>query len=471
MRLIKQVGILIAMTVVLLGRPPVWALDQNSLHLINASVVDVISGYVLPGMNLTVRGDRIESISQDFPLAFKNSEFVDATGKFVIPGLFDMHAHFLTEENYLLTYAANGVTFVRGMGSIVIRPGGPDGFTYLTRQEMIDAVLETRRKLTTGELLGPEIVTPGIILTGPLPDGTPFDPPTFHWVLTTAEGTRAITESLYDQKVDFFKVHTMPSREVYFTVAAQADRLGLPFAGHVPLSVSAVEAVEAGQASIEHQTGVAEYMALAGDDPAAAEDRRAELFRIYAAHPQTWHTPTLVVALGLDQGRRIYSQPESEPHQAYISPSLFAWWKKYWPPEMFAGSENEGGLEELIGWVGEMNELGIKIMAGSDLAALGVYPGFSLHEELILLNRAGLTPLEVLRTATINPARFLGLENSRGSIAPGKTADLVILEGNPLDLISNTRKIAGVVLRGRYLSRSRLDDILLDVRLSLASDQ
>ena len=115
-----------------------------------------------------------------------------------------------------------------------------------------------------------------------------------------------------------------------------------------------------------------------------------------------------------------------------------------------------------------MADRGIKIMAGTDLAALLVYPGFSLHDELVLLGSAGLSPLEVLRTATLNPARFLGLEDERGSVEAGKIADLVLLDEDPLQDIANTRKIAGVVVRGRYLSRSDLDDILEDIREDIA---
>jgi len=437
----------------------------------NVTIIDVTGGPSSSNMTVVVKDGRISSICPTGERAIEQGiGIIDAAGKYMIPGLCDMHVHFLSQESNLLAMVANGVTFVRDMGSIVIKPGGPDGFIYSTREEMINNILETRERIAKGELLGPAIATPGVILPGPLPPETPFDSPEFQWALTGDEEAREAVRYLNRKEVDFFKVHTMPSREVYLAVADEAKKVCRPFAGHVPLSISAVEAVEAGQASIEHQTGVVEYMALAGDEQEAADRKRAELFDIYAQYPGTWHVPTLVVSLGFEGAGNPYDNLEAEPRMQYIRPELLAWWKKYWPPEMFEQASSGSGatLENKIAWVGEIADRGIKIMAGTDLAALLVYPGFSLHDELVLLRRAGLSPLEVLQTATLNPARFLGLEDERGSVEAGKIADLVLLDEDPLQDIANTRKIAGVVVRGRYLSRSDLDDILEEIREDIA---
>ena len=147
----------------------------------------------------------------------------------------------------------------------------------------------------------------------------------------------------------------------------------------------------------------------------------------------------------------------------YIRPELVSWWKKYWPPEMFAdeGPADEPPLlQKLSGWVGEMHKAGVEIMAGTDFAGPFVYPGFSLHDELMLLNRAGLSPMRALQAATLNPAKFLGLRKSHGTIERGKVADLILLDADPLKDIRNTKKIAGVVVRGRYLPKPAVERLL-----------
>ena len=443
--------------------------DSERFSFQNVTVIDVTDGTVKPHMTVTITGDSITAVTPDGS-EDKTRQGVTfyAAGKFVIPGLFDMHVHFAAEESNLLAFVANGVTFVRDMGSIVIDPGGPEGFTYRSREEMLNRILGTREKIANGILLGPEIVTPGVIMTGPLPPEAPFESPEFQWALTEEGETRAAARYLKNRGVDFLKVHTMPSREVYFAVADEAEKLGIPFAGHVPISVSAVEAVLSRQASIEHQTGVEEYMAAG--ETGKADERRAQLFDFYAENPSAWHCPTLVVSLGFEKARDLIDHPEREPRLAYICPELVAWWNTYWPPETYTGDDTAktSTLEDKMAWVGEMRDRGIGIMAGTDFAALFVYPGFSLHDELVLLNRAGLSPLETLQTATINPARFLGLEKTHGTVEAGKRADLVLLEANPLEDIANTTKIAGVVVRGRYLSKADISDMLAEIRRDVA---
>ena len=456
--------------------PPASSADESGLnpspaplYFTNATLVDVKGGGKRPGSTVVIKGDRFLSVSHtgeaDLPSGAKT---VNLAGKYIIPGLFDMHVHFADDSGNLLAFIANGITVVRCMGSVIIEPGGPDGFTYATREEMLDAILTARDKTSDGSMIGPLIVTPGVILSGPFPPDAPYSSPAFQWALTSAAEAVDAVRYLNERGVDFIKVHTLPSREVYFAVSEEAPRLGLTFAGHVPLSITAVEAVEAGQASIEHQTGTGEYMAMG--DPAEADARRAELFGIYASHPDVRHVPTLAVMLGFARAAELYAHPENEPRLQYIRPELVAWWKKYWPPESIP-AENQAAsaaLQEQITWVSEMNDRGIRILAGTDFGAAFVFPGFSLHDELVLLNQAGLSPFEALRAATLQPAVFLGLDKERGSIEAGKIADMVILDADPLADIANTQKISGVVLRGRYFDRAALDSILAGIRMDIS---
>ncbi|MFC1859876.1 amidohydrolase family protein, partial [Thermodesulfobacteriota bacterium] len=434
--------------------------SNGLLALTNVTVIDVAEGKARPDMTVVISGDRITNTG---PTGKTTPPFgariIDARGKYLIPGLCDMHVHFAAEETNLLLFLANGVTLIRGMGSVVIEPGGLEGFTYVPRQTMIDKILQNRDRVARGELLGPTIITPGFILTGPLPPGAPYKSIDFQWALTEEKEARSAVRSLNDQGVDFIKVHMTP-RSVYFAVADEARHLGLPFAGHVPISITAVEAVRTGQASIEHMTGVKEYIDAAEPkgDPAAMDRRKEELFSLFAQSPDTWHVPTMALNQAFALADELYAHPDRESRLKYVRPELMAWWWKMWSPENFASDKlkSEAALEDKLKWVGELNEAGVKLMAGTDFACPFVFPGFSLHDELILLNRAGLSTMQTLQAATLNPAKFLGLADTRGTIEKGKIADLVVLDANPLDDIANTKAIAGVVLRGRYFSKSDL---------------
>jgi imidazolonepropionase-like amidohydrolase len=445
---------------------------DKTLAFVHATVIDATGTPAQPDMTVIIEAQRIVALGPGASISIpKNARVVDASGKYLIPGLWDMHVHeifgdWLPEDEKItpLLFVANGITGVRDMGGD------------------LESLKKWRSRIASRDLLGPRMFIAGPMLDGPVP-AFPSSAP----VKDAADGRRIVDE-LKASGVDFIKIQSLVPRDGYFAAADEARKQGIVFAGHVPDAVRAVEASNAGQKSIEHLTGVfegcssveAELMSkprgpgrgrfLATYDPAKAK----ALIALFLKN-QTWQVPTLF----WEQGEWLIEQTNSgpDPLAKYAPP---AWKDRTWP--MFTRdilkswstdpvADREAFVQAEFKMVGEMHRAGVPILAGTDTAAgVRVYPGFSLHSELELLAHAGLSPMETLQTATRNPALYLGLADS-GTIEKGKRADLVLLDANPLDSISNTRKIRSVVLNGRYLSRADLDGLLHTVQLEAANSK
>jgi imidazolonepropionase-like amidohydrolase len=445
---------------------------DQTLAFVHATVIDATGTTAQPDISVIIEAQRIVELGPSASISIpKNARVVDASGKYLIPGLWDMHVHeifgdWLPEDEKItpLLFVANGITGVRDMGGD------------------LEALNKWRSRIAYGDLLGPRMFIAGPMLDGPVP-AFPSSAP----VKDAADGRRIVDE-LKASGVDFIKIQSLVPRDGYFAAADEAKKQGIVFAGHVPDAVRAVEASNAGQKSIEHLTGVfegcssveAELMSkprgpgrgrfLATYDPAKAK----ALIALFLKN-QTWQVPTLY----WEQGEWLIEQTNSgpDPLAKYAPP---AWKDRTWP--MFTRdilkswstdpvADREAFVQAEFKMVLEMHRAGVPILAGTDTAAgVRVYPGFSLHSELELLAHAGLSQMETLQTATRNPAIYLGLADS-GTIEKGKRADLVLLDANPLDSISNTRKIRSVVLNGRYLSRADLDGLLRTVQLEAANSK
>jgi hypothetical protein len=398
-------------------------------------------------MAVTVKEGRISAIVKTEKVRVPpNATAVDGTGKFLIPGLWDMHVHlgsYTDGSAALPRLLAYGITGVRDMASPV-----PD-------------ILRLRQETNAATILGPAIVAAGPILQGPLP----FTLPRQVRTITEDDARQAVVE-LKNQGVDFIKVGDTITRAAYFAVADESKRLGLPFVGHLPISVSASEAASAGQHSIEHfgsatfrgvliacssdevelsryTREVLESARKGGPSPDdrlykteftsrlvdTYDVRKANaLFHLFARH-KTWEVPTFVAL------RSVLDSLKTRLTAAEVVNADRVWMKNL---TMFA----------------DMKKAGVKSLAGSDLPiGNGVPP---LHDELVALVNAGMTSMEALEAATRNAADFLGRLSKEGTVEVGKNANLVLLDADPIANISNTRQISAVIRRGRLIQGAEL---------------
>jgi len=429
------------------------------LAITHANVVDVESGRVLSDHTVLVRGGRIVSVAPSGQGRVpRRARVVNAAGGYLIPGLWDAHAHVtFAGERALPVYAAHGVTAVRDLGGRL-----PD-------------LLALRGRVVEGALVGPALYVAGPNLEGAwwldlvvrlaasdsVLRSFPFLEASPRYRIATPADARAAVDSLRRLGVDVIKFRNLRGDE-FRALAAEARLRGVPLVGHAPRDVALSEAADLGMGSIEHMETVVFSL---GDAPPA--ERSAQF--AWLARRGTAITATLVTDVAYRQ------TPDSlayaiiadtlnliDPRRRFLSPEMLAFWKfgldlkKLEGPNDWAASHRRQLADLRLA-----NQAGVPILVGTDLGASLVYPGSSVHEEMrLLVEQGGMSPLEVLRGATLYPARTLGLAGSVGAITVGKEADLVLLDANPLDDIRNTQRIRGVVLDGRYLDRVTLDGLL-----------
>ena len=376
---------------------------QPRLAIVNVAVIDATGSAVQHHKTVLVAGDRIDAIIESKAPLPKASRIIRGNGGFLIPGLWDMHVH-LTERD-LPILVAYGVTGVRDMGNV-----------------LADVDL-WRGKIAAGGLVGPHILR-----VGPILNGMEYGP--VQLAIENETQARTAVRVLKKVGVDAIKVHAALPRDAYFALADEAKKQSIPFVGHVPRSVTPLEASNAGQASLEHIQTIFE-----GQFP-PKPDSEPQLFAAFAKNG-TAYDPTLVAYRGSTEPQNV------DPELVRLHPDLIPGRK-----QLFA---------RFLELVGMMNREHVTLLAGTDLSTnfKWISPGASLHDELDLLVAAGLSPMEALQAATRNPGRFLHID--AGTIEVGKRADLVLLDANPLDDIRNMRLIRAVVLDGKLLDRSRLD--------------
>lgn len=413
----------------------------NTYYLEHIAIVDVLKGSLLPDRTITVSDSMISAVvpsgKMDLP---GGAKVINCRGKFIIPGLWDMHVHLgNATASALPVFLANGITGVRDMGT-----------------RSFDSILEWRRQISSGQLNGPRIISPGPILNGGhnLPD--------FQLSINTAEEAEFVVDSLVKIGVDFIKVHAGLSRENYYAIAQACAKHHTSFAGHIPASntgvlVTGEEASEAGQRSLEHMLGIP----FARDTIQAFQHMYPSpesLLRLFAAllMGNTYVTPTLTVYHVPADYQGISAK--QDPLLKYVATGLRSFWQSQtgdWPQRN----------KEFMNWllnaranmIPALKEAGIPLLAGTDTGFPFVLPGFGLHQELGYLVAAGLSPFEAIQTATINPARFLGRLERSGTVEKGKLADLVILNADPTIQIENLGLIEAVIMNGKMYDRSALD--------------
>jgi imidazolonepropionase-like amidohydrolase len=433
----------------------------------HATVVNPGTSSVQRNRTVVITGDRITAVSEaDKFQVPKNARVIDATGQYLIPGLWDMHVHSAFGDWFpggrdiiLPLFVANGVTGVRDMGGDV------------------PVLVEWRKEIASGQIVGPRMVISGPMLDAYLPNGKLRFPSSI--AVSTPATAVAAVDSLKAQGVDFIKVQSVISHDAYLAAAAEAHKQGLPIVGHVPDKVRIHEVVEAGQKSIEHLMGIFEGCSTEEDKFIKGEgnlklllttqdQQRCDSLIKLLAKNQTWQVPTLAWQRGgtfLDQ-RDLKHDPLDKYVPAYWRDVTWRRFTDEMMPDLLRDplALRQDYFEHNLQMVGAMHHAGVPFMTGTDTAP-GVYivPGFSLHDELANFVEAGFTPMEALQTATSNPARFLGMEASFGAVEPGKIADLVLVTADPLEDIRNTGKISVVIANGHVFDRAALDQILTHV--------
>ncbi len=450
--------------------------QQNCLVVSHVNIIDATGAPVRPDMIVVITGDRIKEIGKTGEITIpERAELIDGTGKFLIPGLWDMHLHVLCGERAEIFFpllVANGITGVRDMGS---------------PPEELELIKQLRKQVAEGILSGPRFVASGPIVDGPKPMF-----PSLSVAVGNAFEGRHMVGVLKERGVDFIKVYSLLPRDAYFAIADETNRQGMPFAGHVPDSVSAVEASDAGQKSIEHLSGIRlacssseqelrKYLleARAKSDPALLykalsqiktkggqtyNSEKAEALFADFVKNGTWQVPTLVVS------RAVASVKDRDLKAARLIKVQVQKQKSDCLPYDLTSDSlivTKAELPAAFDLVAVMRRAGVKFMAGTDAPTPWLVPGPSLHEELSLLVTAGFTPMEALEAATRNPAEYLGMLDSLGTVEAGKIADLVLLEANPLEAISNTRRISAVILRGRLIPKEELESLASRAQMAL----
>jgi Amidohydrolase family len=432
---------------------PNLILSLQLVALTHATVIDISTGTANRDQTIIVDGRRIAAVG---PAATTptpaHARVMDLRGRFVIPGLWDMHVHNDVPGGgaLLALYVVHGVTGVRDMNGA------------------LENLRRWQREISAGTRAGPRMFASGPYIVGarvPVPHVE---------VHTVAEAVIAV-DALATLGVDFIKVHTALSADAFFTVAREARRKGIPFAGHVMAPVTPLQASDSGLRSAEHLSGFPnectsndsttfaraiplQRLLLGG----CTSEPQAPIYE-HIARNGMWITPTLTVQMPLSE-LQVPAQPGSLSASYYSDSLLFMMREHMGLPSSRPAAARKAGramFAKRVAMVGTMHRSGIAILAGTDAPIAPSPPGVALHDELELLVRAGLTPLEALHAATIEPARYFAATDSLGSVAAGKLADLVVLDADPLRDIRNVRRIHMVVADGRiYDAEAR--SVLLD---------
>jgi imidazolonepropionase-like amidohydrolase len=441
---------------------------QDVVVIRDVTVIDATGAAPQAGMTVVIEEGLIGAIGAAESVQYPSSaQVIDGAGKYLIPGLWDMHVHLRDLEGTLPLFIVNGVTMIRDMGS------------------ELQSTVALRDQIENGELVGPRIKTSGMIVESASwleqyvdlmqeQGATEEEIQVFLSTRITVGDTleaRVVVDSLIALGADFIKIRHAESPEVFAKIGAASAEAGTHLAGHYVWILSLEASAEGGQRSIEHNI----FPGFASRSP----DQKRAIFDALLRN-DTYLVPTLVTnavqTASFERAGALAADAEGaiDPRNRYVSRGIRESWietvtmnaadTERPPPEviqqMISGSNR---------FLNEAREAGVQMLAGTDSPTTGTFFGFSLHDELALLVETyGMTPMEALRSATALPAEFMGMDAALGTIAVGKRADLVLLDADPLADVGNTRRIDTVIADGRVFDRAARERLLSEIEASIA---
>jgi len=450
----KRVIIIIITCTTFSCASPQEKVSESAILISNVNIVDVRTGSIIENRQVIIDSGEISKISESVSNTENYKTAIDGSGKFLMPGLAEMHAHIPQPSNSnpdiidetLFLYLSNGITTIRGM------LGHPSH-------------LELREKAKVNNILSPRIYTSSPSLNG-------------NSIKTTGEAVEKVTE-YKNTGYDFLKIHPGIKLEVFDAAVKTAKELDIPFAGHVPVDVGVRHAMESGYASIDHVDGFLEglvpqwanvnpnengffgygFTSLVNIENIDELVTMSKENKVWIVSTQSlferWFAPITADEL------------LKEPEMKYMAKTTLDNWKnrksQYTDTEDFSESQWEQFNEIRRELIYKLQKEGHGMLLGSDAPQLFNVPGFSIHHEIEGMEKAGLTPLEIIKSGTINPAIYFGEEHNYGEVKEGLSADLILLNDNPLSDLKALKNISGVMVRGQWLSKETIDKKLEDI--------
>lgn len=410
----------------------------------NVSVIPMDSELILEDQTVVIEGDRIVQIAPSSEVnAASNATIIDGDGKYLMPGLAEMHGHVPPTdpgpdapdyfdnkyvESTLFLYISAGVTTVRGM------------LGYENQ-------LELKERVNSGELVGPNLY-----LAGPSFNGNTISSPD-----QAAERVREHKEEGWD----LLKVHPGLSLEEYDAMAETAHEVGITFGGHVPADVGVIHAIESGQITIDHVDGYVNYLQqFEGEE---MDEKMAEVIQLTKEH-NVWIVPTMALwetIIGAADYEAMKQYDELKYIPAAVKQNYFDFAES--PQSGYSSDDPQQHAELRTQILSEMNKAGVKILMGTDAPQLFSVPGISIHRELPHMKAAGMSNYKIIESGTKNVGEYFAEWDEFGTIAEGQRADLILLDGNPLEDLSHIKDHSGVMVQGKWYSREMIDEKLAEI--------
>jgi dihydroorotase-like cyclic amidohydrolase len=456
--------ILLAVNCLALAQGASGAGDSNKnrvVAFVGANVAPMDRERILENQTVIVRDGRIAELGPADKIKVPAGAFViQAKGKYLMPGLAEMHGHLphpnLGEQaanSFLLLFIANGVTTVRGMFGFPNHPA-------------------LREKINNGEILGPKLYVAGPALSGQS--------------VTSVEDAEQKVREYKKAGFDLLKIHEGLTLAEYDRIVAVANELGMPFGGHIPNDVGLLHALKSKQSSVEHLDGYVEALE-ADDSPIRNADAMTRAQKLVynlderkipslvraAREAGAWNVPTMALWETFSLSESVESLKQ-RPEVKYMPPSIVNQWVQQRTGQLQQNGDPQAGprlIEIRNRILKALYDGGAGVLLGSDAPQLFSVPGYSLHREMAAMAKAGLTPYQILEAGTRNPAIYLKAASEFGVVEPGKRADLILVEDNPLKDVANVAKRAGVMVRGRWFAESELRKMLDDLAASYSGSK